>query len=442
MYTLETMPNNLEAERTLLGCILVDNDHMSTAAERLVPEDFYGMVNREIFSAMRDLYTLSEPIEALGIVEKLKATGRDMQLAQVVQMTSGVPYLKDVSSYVETIKQKSISRAFIKTCAGAITTASADSSPIAEVLDGTEHALYALRDIDKGRMQGLGAIVHESVSEALQRAKEGISAIGLQTGFKDLDHMTGGFQKTDLIILAARPSMGKSAFSLDICKGVTDAKPESVVAYFSLEMSKKQCADRLLCSMAEIDSTRFRTGWLTQDEWERLGKVADDLYRRTIHIDDTPAINALDIKAKARNVAVKEGRLDLIVVDYLQLMTGVKKTDSRQQEVSDISRDLKSIAKEMNVPVLALSQLSRQCESRQDKRPMLSDLRDSGAIEQDADIVAFLYRDEYYNPQDDNQNMAELLVRKHRHGAVGTINLAFFKKFARFGNYLGGINVH
>jgi replicative DNA helicase len=429
------LPCNLEAERCILGGIILDNDQTGDAVEVLTSDDFYSPYHRAVYTAVIDLYTQSLPITPINIQNALKTQGNEKSLVEILGLTNGIPAGSSVSDYIETVRVKSVSRNFIKKCNYAMNDALNDVDPISEIIDRTEQELYNMRDIDtvEGPQQ-LDELILESVEEIKQRSKEGNSLLGLSTGFNDLDRLTGGLQKTDLIILAARPSMGKSAFSLDIAKGITKKDPDSVVAYFSMEMSKRQCTDRLLCSLARIDSTRYRTGFMSPSEWERLADVASELASKKIVFDDKSSCSVLDIKSKARHIANKYKRLDIIIVDYLQLMVGSRKSDSRQQEVSEISRDLKALAKDLKVPVVALSQLSRSCESRQDKRPMLSDLRESGAIEQDADLVAFLYRDEYYEPRPDNQGVAELLVSKHRNGATGNINLAFLKDYAMFGD--------
>lgn len=429
------LPCNIEAERCILAGIILDNDQAGSAVEVLTSDDFYSPLHRAIYGAVIDLYTQSQPITPIGIQNALRTQGNEKSLSEILSLTNGMPPGSSILEYIEVVRIKSVARSFIKKCNQALNEALNDVDPISEIIDRTEQELYEMRDIDRNDgPQQLDELILESVEEIKQRSTQDTSLLGLSTGFSDLDRLTGGLQKTDLIILAARPSMGKSAFSLDIAKGITKDDPNAVVAYFSMEMSKRQCTDRLLCSMARIDSTRYRTGYLSPNEWERLADTASDLARKKIIFDDKSASTVLDIKSKARNIANKYKRLDIIIIDYLQLMRGAKKTESRQQEVSEISRDLKALAKDLKVPVIALSQLSRSCESRQDKRPMLSDLRESGAIEQDADLVAFLYRDEYYEPKPENQGVAELLIRKHRNGATGNINLAFLKDYAMFGD--------
>lgn len=434
----KALPSSIDAERILLGAILMDNAFIGDAAEQLVPEDFYSPMHSQTFKAMLTLYASSQPLDPVGVAEAAKREGAELSVALIAQLLHGLPVLSTIDRYIDVLVEKSRARKFIRTCNGGVINAMSETDEIQEVIDQVEQGLYDLRAVKAGGMENLRDLVFESVTEVGERAKSGVSVLGLPTGFRDIDALTGGFQKTDLIILAARPSMGKSALSLDICKGVTDSTPEAVIAYFSLEMSKRQCADRMICSIAEVDSSRYRVGMMSQREWDYVLEAAKGLENRHIHVDDAPALSVFDIKSKARRVAMKEGRLDLIVIDYLQLMRGARRTESRQQEVSDISRDLKALAKDMGVPVVALSQLSRSCETRQDKRPLLSDLRESGAIEQDADIVAFLYRDEYYNePTIETAGKAELIFRKHRHGATDTVVLSFIKRFAKFANNMG-----
>lgn len=437
MQTLEkSLPNSVQAEKVILGAVIIDNDMIADVAESLTPEDFYVPQHRGIARAMLDLYGAGQGITPIAIQEGLKTQGIDRPITEVVELTYGLPPFKNLDEYIELVRQKSIARQFIRRCNDGIAEAMAEHEPMNGVIDTLEQTLFALRDVNiKDAPQQVGELVLSSMEDSIERAKTGVGHVGLKTGFDGVDILTGGLQNTDLIIVAARPSMGKSAFSLDIAKGVTKKNVGAVVAYFSLEMSKRQCADRLICSMARVSSTRYRMGMLTREEWARVEAAANELNSANIYIDDKASASVFDIKAKARKIRGEHQRLDLIIIDYLQLMRGATKTDSRQQEVSDISRDLKALAKDLNVPVIALSQLSRACEARQDKRPLLSDLRESGAIEQDADIVAFLYRDEYYNaPTPDTAGVAELIFRKHRHGATDTIELAFFRDFAQFGN--------
>lgn len=430
------LPSSLQAEKVLLGAVIIDNDLMSEFAENLSADDFYSPPYKAIAGVLLHLYGQGQGITPVSIQEGLKAQGIERSMTEIVELTYGLPAFKSLDDYIDTVKQKSVARQFIRRCNGAIAEAMGEAEPMNTIIDQMEQGLFNLREVNvKEAPQVVGELVLASIEESIERSKKGVGMVGLRTGFDAVDNLTGGLQNTDLIIVAARPSMGKSAFSLDLAKGVTKKNVGAVVAYFSLEMSKKQCADRLICSMARVSSTRYRLGMLSKEEWLRVEAAANELSASNIYIDDKSSASVFDIKAKARRIRAEHKRLDLIVIDYLQLMRGSTKTDNRQQEVSDISRDLKALAKDLNVPVIALSQLSRACEARQDKRPLLSDLRESGAIEQDADIVAFLYRDEYYNaPTPDTAGVAELIFRKHRHGATDTIELAFFKDYAQFGN--------
>jgi replicative DNA helicase len=432
LFLEKPLPSNTEAEKIIVGAALMDNTLIAQAAEVLSAEDFYHTRYKFIYQAMLDLFAANQPIEPIGIIENLKTKGATESMIEIGKLAIGLPFFTNIHSYVEVVKQKSTARKLIKACANVQSTALSETENIAEVLDLAEQSIYNLRDTNKNEVESLGELVFASYNESVERQKSEVTTLGLKTNLTDIDLLTAGLQETDLIIIAARPSMGKSSLSLDICKGATEADENAVVAYFSLEMSKRQCADRLICSIAEVDSTDYRLGNLNQDQWKRASNAAENLYGRKIFIDDSAGMSVLEVKAKARQIAAKNKRLDLIVIDYMQLMRG--KGESRQQEVSEISRDLKALAKDLKVPVIALSQLSRACEARTDKRPLLSDLRESGSIEQDADIVAFIYRDEYYNPTPDNSGVAELIFRKHRHGATDTVKLGFIKQYAKFVN--------
>jgi len=432
------LPSNLDSERVVLGAVILDGQAIGQVAEFLMPDDFYSTPHRIIYRAMRQLFERNENIEPVLLTKEIQKTDTSATpwLQVISQLAVGLPFYTNLEPYLQTIKNKAIARNLIKACGTITVEAVNESDNITEIVDRAEQRVFNLRESnDDNSLISLSELVFASYQESVERCKSGEQMLGLKTGFDDIDHLTGGLQKTDLIIVAARPSMGKSSFALDLVKGITKSNAETVCAVFSLEMSRRQCTDRLICSLADIDSNRYRLGRLTQSEWERTSAAASELQTYQIYIDDKSAISPLTLKSKARRIFAERKRLDLIVVDYLQLMSGTTRSENRQQEVSEISRDLKSIAKDLNVPVVALSQLSRACEARSDKRPLLSDLRDSGGIEQDADIVAFIYRDEYYNPTDENAGVAELIFRKHRHGATDTIKLSFIKQFAKFGSY-------
>lgn len=435
------LPSSPESERVILGAILLDNALISQAIEFLKPDDFYSPNYRRIFKAMIALFDKSERIDPILIGEELKKEGSIDALggvATITNLTFGLPHFSDIADYAKVIKDKSITRNLIKVCNQITSEALAEEEDAQDILDHAEQMIFALAD--EKTKEGFAHIkpVAETVLAKVQEyAKRDSHALtGLATGFRDLDQMTSGLQKTDLIIIAARPSMGKTALCLTLAQNAA-IQEKAVVAVFSLEMSKEQLVMRMLSSEAKVDAHRFRTGYLTREEWGRLAGAIGTLSEASIFIDDTAGISVLEMRAKTRRLVAEQKRLDLIVVDYLQLMSGSKRSESRQQEVSQISRELKGLAKELNVPVIALSQLSRAPEARNPPRPLMSDLRESGSIEQDADVVSFIYREEYYKPEEENAGIAELLISKQRNGPTGTVKLAFLKEFTRFEDYYG-----
>jgi replicative DNA helicase len=440
-YLEKPLPSSAESERVILGAILLDNQIISQAIEKLGVEDFYSPLHRRIFKAMTVLFERGERIDPILIGEELKKEGAIENIggiATITNLTYGLPHFSDIFDYAKVVKDKSVIRNLIKVCNQITSEALAEEEDAKDVLDHAEQLIFALAD--ERTRQGFSHIqpIAETVLAKVQEyAKRDSHALtGLSTGFRDLDEKTSGLQKTDLIIVAARPSMGKTALCLTLAQNAAILE-RAVVAVFSLEMSKEQLVMRMLSSEAKVDAHRFRTGYLTRDEWGRLAEAIGTLSDAKIFIDDTPGISVLEMRAKTRRLFTEEKKLDLIVVDYLQLMSGSKRTESRQQEVSQISRELKALAKELQVPVVALSQLSRAPEARNPPRPMMSDLRESGSIEQDADVVAFIYREDYYKPTEENQGIAELLISKQRNGPTGTVKLAFLKEFTRFENYYG-----
>ncbi len=440
-YLEKPLPSSAESERVILGAILLDNQLLTQAIEKLNTDDFYSPLHRRIFKAMTALFERSERIDPILIGEELKKDGSIESIggiATITNLTYGLPHFSDIFDYCKVVKDKSIVRNLIKVCNQITSEALSEEEDAKDVLDNAEKMIFALAD--ERTRQGFSHIqpIAESVLAKVQEyAKRETHALtGLSTGFRDLDEKTSGLQKTDLIIVAARPSMGKTALCLTLAQNAAILE-NAVVAVFSLEMSKEQLVMRMLSSEAKVDAHRFRTGYLTRDEWGRLAEAIGTLSEAKIFIDDTAGISVLEMRAKTRRLFAEQKKLDLIVVDYMQLMSGSKKTESRQQEVSQISRELKALAKELQVPVVALSQLSRAPEARNPPRPMMSDLRESGSIEQDADVVAFIYREDYYKPTDENAGMAELLISKQRNGPTGTVKLAFLKEFTRFENYYG-----
>lgn len=435
------LPSSEESERVILGSILLNNSLISQAVETLKPRDFYSPRNRLIFKSMINLFERGERIDPILIEEELKKEGQSEiigSVAAITNLTYGLPHFSDIEDYTKVVHDKSVTRDLIKVCNQITNEALAEKDEAEIILDNAEQRIFALAD--KNTRQGfvhVKTVAEEVLEKVREYAKRETHALtGLATGFIELDQITSGFQKTDLIIIAGRPSMGKTAFCLTLTQNAA-IREGATIAFFSLEMSKEQLVMRMLSSEAKVDAHRFRTGYLTRDEWGRLAKSIGTLSETSIYIDDTPGISALEMRAKARRLASEQKKLDLIVVDYLQLMSGTGRTESRQQEVSKISRELKGLAKELSVPVVALSQLSRAPESRNPPKPLMSDLRESGSIEQDADVVAFIYREEYYRASEENAGIAEILISKQRNGPTGTIKLAFLKEFTRFENYFG-----
>jgi replicative DNA helicase len=435
-YLEKPLPSSAESERVILGAILLDNTLISQAIELLKQDDFYSPLHRRVFRAMSNLFERGDKIEPILIGEELKKEGQLENIggiATITNLTYGLPHFSNIAQYAKVVRDKAIIRNLIKVCNQVTSEALAEEDDAEIVLDHAEQAIFALNDA-RAR-QGFAHVkpIAETVLAKVQEfaRRESHALTGLATGFRELDQMTSGLQRNDLIIIAARPSMGKTALCLTIAQNAAILE-NAVVAVFSLEMSKEQLVMRMLSSEAKVDAHRFRNGFLTRDEWGRLAESIGTLSEARIFIDDTPGISVLEMRAKVRRLAAEQKQIDLIVVDYMQLMSGSKRSESRQQEVSQISRELKGLAKELNVPLIALSQLSRAPEARNPPKPMMSDLRESGSIEQDADVVAFIYRDDYYKPSDENAGLAELLIAKQRNGPTGTVKLAFLKEFTKF----------
>ncbi|HEX8097144.1 MAG TPA: replicative DNA helicase [Pyrinomonadaceae bacterium] len=432
------LPNSAEAERAILGSIVLDNGLISHAIELLKPEDFYVPSHRRIFLSMIALFERGSEINPILVGEELKRDGGLEAVGGITfisNLTYGLPHFANITHYAKVVRDKSLLRQLIK-ATNKITSEALEEEDEAElILDHAEQAIFALAD--ERTRQGF-AHVKPVADHLLEKVQEmaGRSAMltGLTTGFHELDQMTSGLQPSDLIVVAARPSMGKTSLALTLAQNAA-IHGQAVVGVFSLEMSKESLVMRMLCSEGHVDAHRFRSGFLSRDEWGRLAQALGTLAETRIYIDDTPGISVLEMRAKSRRLAAEQKRLDLIIVDYLQLMSGSsRRAESRQQEVSQISRELKGLAKELNVPLVALSQLSRAPESRTDHRPQLADLRESGAIEQDSDVVCFIYREEQYNRTEENAGIAEIIVSKQRNGPTGTIKLAFLKEFTRFEN--------
>lgn len=436
-------PQNIEAEQAVLGAMLIDKEAIAKATKVLSADDFYREAHRVIFSAMLELYNKNEAVDMVTVTEILKRDNKLEDIGGIAYITSlanVVLTAANVKYHAEIVAEKSVLRQLVRVSTEIAAMGYEANEDVGTLLDTAESRILEISNRKKKNdFTAINDILMDSVQsiESLLQNKGGLT--GLPAGFADLDKLTSGLHPSDFIILAARPSMGKTALALNIVQNVAlrahkviGGEPRSV-AFFSLEMSKEQLVNRMLCAEAGIDSQRLRVGEMHDEDWTHLWDACDTMSRAKIYIDDTAGITAMDMRSRARRLKAEHG-LDLIVVDYLQLMQGSGKRNNsgdRQQEVSEISRSLKALARELDVPVLALSQLSRSVESRQVKRPMLSDLRESGSLEQDADIVAFLYREDYYNPETENKH-TELIIAKHRNGPVDTVNLFFQKQFTKF----------
>ena len=430
-------PHDIEAEQAIIGSMLTDKDAVIAAIEILREQDFYREDNRIIYSAILNLYNRSEPIDIITLKAELKSMGKLEAvggLEYIVQLPDRVPTTSNVEQYIKIVEEKSMLRALIKTADELITLGYDPTQEVEQVIDTAEKKIFEV--MQKKNQKGYSSMKDILIDtftqlEQLYNQKEMIT--GVPTGFADLDYRTSGLHNSDLTLVAARPAMGKSAFALNIATHAA-VRGKVPVAIFSLEMSKEQMANRILCSEAMVDSAKVRTGKIDDEEWGKLAAASGELSEAGIYIDDTPGISVMEIRAKCRKMKL-EKNIGLVVIDYLQLVQGSnRKGGSREQEIAEISRSLKILAKEINVPVIALSQLSRAPEQRVDHRPMLSDLRESGSIEQDADIVMFLYRDDYYNEDTDKKNIAEVIIAKHRSGATGTVELLWLGNYTKFAN--------
>ncbi|MBI4981745.1 MAG: replicative DNA helicase [Candidatus Omnitrophica bacterium] len=429
-------PQNLEAEMAVLGSMLLDDEAISVALEHLEKSSFYKDSHRKIFESILELFNNNKAVDLITLTEALKKSaildevGGAGYLASLVNV---VPTAANINHYVKIVKEKNILRSLINNATRIVSLCYDSDGNIDEVVDSAEKFIFEVSDRrTQGTYFSLKDIVKDSIDTIDKLYQKKAHVTGVPTGYIDFDIKTAGLQPSDLIIVAGRPSMGKSALALGIAEyaGVTEKIP---VAIFSLEMSKEQLCQRLLCSHARVDAHKVRTGYLATSDWPRLTAAAGKLSEAPIFIDDTPGISVMELRAKARRLKAQHD-VKLIILDYLQLMRGSNNIESRQQEISEISRSLKALARELNVPVIAISQLSRAVESRNDHRPQLSDLRESGAIEQDADVVVLILREEYYMPTPDNQGIAEAIIAKQRNGPVGSVKLAFIKEITRFEN--------
>ena len=431
-------PHDDAAELAVLGAMFLDREAASLALEMLTGEDFYRPDHRQVFEAAEELYHSGVPIDMITVKNKLEEK-------QVFEQIGGLPFLANISTsvgssanmrhYAAIVEEKSVLRRLIRTANNISQMSYEGKTDVNAIMDTAEKGIFdIMQNRHSDQFHHIRDIAVDSIEkiEDIYRSKGKLT--GVPTGFVDFDQKTAGLQKSDLILLAARPSMGKTAFALNIIQNAA-IRSNVPTAVFSLEMSREQLVNRMLCSEAMLDAQRLRTGELTDSDWADLIQAMGPLSQAPIYIDDTPGVTPMEVRSKCRRLKVEKG-LGLIVIDYLQLMSGNGRTDSRQQEISEISRSLKAIDREMEAPVIALSQLSRACEQRADHRPMLSDLRESGAIEQDADVVAFLYRDEYYFPDTEKKNQAELIIAKQRNGPTGTVDLTWMGQYTKFGNFL------
>ena len=429
-------PHNIEAEQSVLGAIIMDIDAVGIASEIITAADFYRPDHRQIYDAIMELYNKSEPIDLVTIQNKLIEKGVLEQIGgigYITQLATFVPTSAHIKQYAKIVESKSVLRKLIKASSEISAKSFEGQDGVEDVVNFAEKQIFdIMQDKHTDDFSPLSDILVTSIEKIESAYMNKGKITGVPTGFTDLDYRTAGFQPSDLILVAARPSMGKTAFALNVAQTAA-IKHGKKVAIFSLEMSKDQLVNRMLCAEAMVDAQKVRTGSLDNEDWKKIARAIGPLSAASIFIDDTAGITMMELRAKCRRLKLEHG-LDFIMIDYLQLMSGSGKNESRQQEISDISRSLKALAREMNAPVVALSQLSRACESRADHRPMLSDLRESGAIEQDADVVMFLYRDEYYHPDTEQKNIGEVIISKQRNGPTGTVELMWLGQYTRFVN--------
>lgn len=432
---MRSLPQSIEAEQCVLGSMITDKNAIAEAIEKLEEEDFYRDGHKVLFKTISEMFKDDMPVDLVTLLERLKATEKLEKaggITYVSELGSSLLTTINLSAYIKIVKEKSILRKLIKASTSIIEDSYNKQGEVENVLEGAEKRIF---DIAEKRttsdFEPLSVVLERGFVEIERIFNNKGEITGVGSGFIDLDAKTSGFQKGDMVLIAARPSMGKTTFALNIAEHAALREGKSVVV-FSLEMSKEQLAYKLLCSEANVDMLKLRTGALEDKDWENIARATGPLSKAKIYIDDTAGVTVMEMRSKCRRLKLEYG-IDLIVIDYLQLMSG-SSNESRQQEVSEISRSIKALAKEMECPVIALSQLSRAPEQRADHRPMLSDLRESGSIEQDADLVMFLYRDEYYNKETEDTNIAECIIAKQRNGPVGTVKLAWLGQYSKFGN--------
>lgn len=430
-------PHSLEAEQSVIGSMIMDREAISVAMEHVDQYDFYQPDLKIVFEAITDIYGKNQPVDLVTLKNHLETQGELDKIGGIEYLSKlaiAVPTSAHVKNYASIVKEKSILRRLIKTGQEIIHDSYEGKDELETVLNDAEEKIFnIIQNRKTEEFSDIKTLINPTLNNIVKAHNQHGSVTGISTGFVDLDTKTAGLQKADMVLVAARPSMGKTAFALNVAQHAA-IKGKQKTAVFSLEMSKAQLVNRMLCSEAMVDAQKVRTGNLEDAEWSKLLDGAAILSESPIYIDDTPGITVAEMRAKCRKLKLEKG-LDLILIDYLQLMSGSGRAESRQQEISEISRSLKALAREMQAPVVALSQLSRAVEQRADHRPMLSDLRESGAIEQDADVVMFLYRDEYYNKETDLKGLAELIIAKQRNGPTGTVELVWIGEYTKFMNY-------
>ena len=432
---MRSMPQSIEAEQSVIGSMIIDKGAIAKVAEKLNEDDFYRDGHKVIYKAIIEMYKNDMAVDLVTLLEYLKSTDQLDKaggVTYITEVSSSVPSTANLSSYMKIVEEKSTLRKLIKSATNIIEDSYNKQGEVESVLDKAQKKIFDISEKKSSNdFEPLSVVLERGFLEIERLFNNRGEITGVGSGFKDLDAKTSGFQKGDMVLIAARPSMGKTTFALNIAEYAALREGKSVVI-FSLEMSKEQLAYKLLCSEANVDLLKLRTGALEDKDWENIARATGPLSKARVYIDDTAGVSVMEMRSKCRRLKMEYG-IDLIMIDYLQLMSG-SSSENRQQEVSEISRSIKALAKEMECPVIALSQLSRAPEQRADHRPMLSDLRESGSIEQDADVVMFLYRDEYYNRETEDKNTAECIIAKQRNGPVGTVKLAFLGSLSKFGD--------
>lgn len=430
---MRSLPQSTEAEQSVIGSMIIDKTAIAQVLERLKEEDFYRDGHKILYKAIKEMFQKDMAVDLLTILEYLKST--DMLekaggVTYISELSASVPTTANLSAYIKIVEEKSLLRKLIKSSTKIIEESYNGQDDVEKVLDAAQKKIFDIAEKkNSGDYEALSSVLERGFLEIERLFNNRGEITGVSSGIKDLDEKTSGFQKGEMVLIAARPSMGKTTFALNIAETAALRHGKSVVI-FSLEMPREQLAYKLLCSEASVDMLKLRTGNLDDEDWERIAKATGPLSKAKIYIDDTAGLSVMEMRSKCRKIKMEHG-IDMILIDYLQLMSG-SNTESRQQEVSEISRSIKALAKEMECPVIALSQLSRAPEQRADHRPMLSDLRESGSIEQDADVVMFLYRDEYYNKESEDRGTAECIIAKQRNGPVGTVKMAWIGAHSKF----------